>query len=94
MVPNILPIGPLLSIDHPCPSIGTLQLEDSTCVSWLDKQLGNSVIYIAFGSTAMFSERQFQELALALELLGQPFLWVVRADLMNGSPATFPEGFT
>uniref|UniRef100_A0A5B7C3P4 Putative UDP-glycosyltransferase 83A1 n=1 Tax=Davidia involucrata TaxID=16924 RepID=A0A5B7C3P4_DAVIN len=90
MIPNILPIGPLLaSTDHP--RHGSFWLEDSTCLSWLDKQPACSVIYVAFGSTAIFSQHQFEELALGLELSGRPFLWVVRSNLTN---AEYPDGFT
>lgn len=88
MIPNILPIGPLLASNRLRPSG-----EDSTCLSWLDKQPAKSVIYVAFGSTAMFSQDQFNELALGLELSGQSFLWVVRSDITNGSVAEYPNGF-
>ncbi|KAL0342493.1 UNVERIFIED_CONTAM: UDP-glycosyltransferase 13 [Sesamum calycinum] len=42
---------------------------------------------------AVFSQHQLDELALGLELSGQPFLWVVRSDLANGSQAEYPKGF-
>ncbi|KAL1810204.1 hypothetical protein ACET3Z_027194 [Daucus carota] len=64
MIPNVLPIGPLPAIKKLNPSSGTLSSQDSTCISWLDKQPANSVIYIAFGSTTVFSQKQFNELAL------------------------------
>ncbi|XP_031268670.1 UDP-glycosyltransferase 83A1-like [Pistacia vera] len=93
LIPNLLPIGPLLSINHPGKPTGNFWPEDSTCLHWLDKQPAQSVIYVAFGSIAIFNQCQFEELALGLELSGQPFLWVVRSDLMDGSIIKYPEGF-
>ncbi|PIA63032.1 hypothetical protein AQUCO_00200808v1, partial [Aquilegia coerulea] len=91
LVPNLLPIGPLLVSKQ----LGTLWPEDLTSLSWLDQQAANSVVYLAFGSIAIFNQRQFDELALALELLGRPFLWVVRSESdLYGSPSTtYPDGF-
>ncbi|XP_058070352.1 UDP-glycosyltransferase 83A1-like [Magnolia sinica] len=91
--PNILPIGPLLAGGRPGQLEGNFWQEDSTCLSWLDQQPAHSVIYIAFGSFTIFDRRQFQELALALELSGHPFLWVVRPDLTDGLSDAYPDGF-
>ena len=52
---------------------GSFWPQDSTCLSWLDQQPMGSVIYVAFGSTATLSQQQFDEIALGLELIGQPF---------------------
>ncbi|XP_022737716.1 UDP-glycosyltransferase 83A1-like [Durio zibethinus] len=94
LIPNILPIGPLLSGNHLTTTfVGNLWPEDSTCLEWLDKQSSASVIFVAFGSTTTLSAQQVQELALGLELTGQPFLWVVRSEIMSGSLAKFPDGF-
>ncbi|KAK1363463.1 UDP-glycosyltransferase 83A1 [Heracleum sosnowskyi] len=93
MIPNILPIGPLPAIKNLNPSSGTFSSQDSTCLSWLDKQPSNSVIYVAFGSTTVFSQKQFNELALGLELSGQSFLWVVRSNIVNGSFPEYPNDF-
>ncbi|KAF9624155.1 hypothetical protein IFM89_008093 [Coptis chinensis] len=91
LVRNLLPIGPLLSTNQ----VGNLWPEDSTCLSWLDQQATRSVVYVAFGSIAIFNQRQFDELALGLELLGRPFLWVFRSqsDLFGRPTTTFPDGF-
>ncbi|RVW85596.1 UDP-glycosyltransferase 83A1 [Vitis vinifera] len=93
LIPNILPIGPLLASNHLGHYTGNLWPEDSTCISWLDKQPAGSVIYVAFGSLAILSQNQFNELALGIELVGRPFLWVVRSDFTNGSAAEYPDGF-
>ncbi|GMJ05797.1 hypothetical protein like AT3G02100 [Hibiscus trionum] len=90
LIPNILPIGPLtISSNHSSSFTGILLPQDETCLHWLEKQPPSSVIYVAFGSTATLSLQQAEELALGLELSGQPFLWVVQSD----SVARFPEGF-
>nr|XP_017217428.1 PREDICTED: UDP-glycosyltransferase 83A1-like [Daucus carota subsp. sativus] len=94
MIPGILPIGPLPAISNLNPCSGSFLSQDSTCLSWLDKQPPNSVIYIAFGSTAMFSQKQFDELALGLELSGHSFLWVVRPNIVTGSSHEhYPDNF-
>nr|DAD37653.1 TPA_asm: hypothetical protein HUJ06_008294 [Nelumbo nucifera] len=80
-----LPVGPLLSSVLPGGTIGSLWQEDSTCISWLDHQPARSVIYVAFGSLATFSQRQFDELAAGLQLAATPFIWVIRPDFMKGS---------
>ncbi|EOY22033.1 UDP-Glycosyltransferase superfamily protein [Theobroma cacao] len=93
LIPNILPVGPLLASNYLGTFAGNFWPEDSTCIEWLDKQTSSSVIYVAFGSTTMANMEQLEELALGLELTGHPFLWVVRSDFMDGSLAKFPDGF-
>lgn len=93
LIPNILPIGPLFVRDHLEPYAGNFWPEDSTCLSWLDEQPPGSVIYAAFGSSTICNKEQFNELALGLEILGQPFLWVVRSDFTNGMSVQYPDGF-
>ncbi|KAL0342486.1 UNVERIFIED_CONTAM: UDP-glycosyltransferase 83A1 [Sesamum calycinum] len=93
--PKLLPIGPLLNISH-CKSVGNFSsflCEDTSCLSWLNEKPAASVVYVSFGSLAVFSQHQLDELALGLELSGRPFLWVVRSDLANGSQAEYLSGF-
>ncbi|KAK1278437.1 UDP-glycosyltransferase 83A1 [Acorus gramineus] len=87
--PRICPIGPLLpglKLDRP---IGLYWPEDSSCEEWLDRQPLKSVVYVAFGSLTVFDQRQFEELALGLEIMGRQFLWVVRPDLTKADHTTF-----
>ncbi|KAK5777105.1 hypothetical protein PVK06_045071 [Gossypium arboreum] len=94
LVPNVFPIGPLLASNHLATFAGNLWPQDSTCLQWLDNHASGSVIYVAFGSSTTVDSQQLHELAFGLELTGQPFLWVIRSDLMNdGSLAKLPEGF-
>ncbi|KAL8118134.1 hypothetical protein AgCh_015876 [Apium graveolens] len=85
--------GPLPAIKNLNPSSGTFSSHDLTCLIWLDKQPSNSVIYVAFGSTTVFSQKQFNEVALGLELSGHSFLWVVRPNIVNGSFPEYPIDF-
>ncbi|XP_031492204.1 UDP-glycosyltransferase 83A1-like [Nymphaea colorata] len=91
LIKNVMPIGPLLSDMHLQPS--KLWTEDTSCLDWLDRQPARSVIYVSFGSLTLLNQRQLLELAHGLELTGRPFLWVSRPDLMDGSPAVYPDGF-
>ena len=54
--------------------------EEKSCLTWLDMQQVASIIYVSFGSIAVKSEEQLEQLALGLEGSGQPFLWVLRVD--------------
>ncbi|EOY22025.1 PREDICTED: UDP-glycosyltransferase 83A1 [Theobroma cacao] len=93
LIPKIIPIGPFIACNNFEAFSGNFWPEDSTCLSWLDKQTPGSVIYVALGSTTILSPQQVDELALGLELTGLPFLWVVRSNLTDGSTVKFPEGF-
>ncbi|CAA2985946.1 UDP-glycosyltransferase 83A1-like [Olea europaea subsp. europaea] len=95
LFPNFLSIGPLLRSNNSksCASGGSFWVEDTACLSWLDEKPDDSVIYVSFGSIALLSQDQLNELALALELSGRPFLWVVRSNIVNGSQAEYPDGF-
>nr|UMX47354.1 UDP-glycosyltransferase UGT73CB2 [Aralia elata] len=52
--------------------------EQHNCLSWLDTQKPNSVVFVCFGSMVRFSDAQLTEIALALEASNHPFIWVVR----------------
>ncbi|KAJ4976127.1 hypothetical protein NE237_001233 [Protea cynaroides] len=93
LIPNIQPIGPLFCINCHDQSACNFLQEDSTCMNWLDQQPLRSVIYVAFGSISSLNQQQFNELALGLEYVGRPFLWVVRPDFTNGLVTKYPDGF-
>ncbi|XP_054803313.1 UDP-glycosyltransferase 83A1-like [Prosopis cineraria] len=93
--PNIFPIGPLQARknNHTDHLAGSFWPADSTCMNWLDLQQDKSVIYVAFGSIAIFDHNQLQELALGLELSNKPFLWVVRSDINKEANYDFLKEF-
>ncbi|TYI83933.1 hypothetical protein E1A91_D05G328400v1 [Gossypium mustelinum] len=76
-------------------SSSSLLPQDRTCISWLDKQQPNSVIYVSFGSVAAIEEADFLEVAWGLANSMQAFLWVVRPGLVQGSEwlELLPNGF-
>ncbi|KZV23284.1 hypothetical protein F511_02185 [Dorcoceras hygrometricum] len=93
---RLLPIGPLLNPDNSKSSSnysGSFLTQDESCLDWLNSKPAASVIYVSFGSIAVFSQQQLDELALGLELSGRPFLWIVRSNLANGECAKYPNGF-
>ncbi|KAF0915038.1 hypothetical protein E2562_033166 [Oryza meyeriana var. granulata] len=93
LFPDILPIGPLFADREFRRPVGHFLPEDTRCLEWLDAQPDGSVVYVAFGSMAIFDPRQFQELAEGLELTGRPFLWVVRPDFTPGLSKPWLDGF-
>ncbi|KAG9440590.1 hypothetical protein H6P81_020755 [Aristolochia fimbriata] len=94
LIPKAIPIGPLLSTNRAVSKpVGNFWAEDSSCLTWLDQQQDRSAIYVAFGSFTVLNQTQFQEIAAGLEQTGQPFLWVVRPNLVSGSPNVYAEDF-
>lgn len=93
LLPQCIAVGPLLASNRLGQSAGFFWPEDSDSLSWLDQKPPNSTIYVAFGSFTVFDEKQFQELALGLELCNRPFLWVVRQDMTQDINKSYPQGF-
>ena len=81
-VPNF-PIGPLHK--HSGASLTSFAKEDHSCITWLDGQAPSSVIYVSIGSLVTMAETELVEMAWGLANSGQPFLWVIRPGLVNGS---------
>ncbi|KAJ1398772.1 UDP-glucuronosyl/UDP-glucosyltransferase [Sesbania bispinosa] len=99
-IPKFLPIGPILksNLDNNtnainARSMGQFWEEDLSSISWLNQQPHHSVLYVAFGSFTLFTQNQFIELALGLELTNRPFLWVVRQDPNCTNKMEFPNEF-
>lgn len=98
--PHIYTVGPL---SHLCnnnlpekergSARSSLWQESTGCIEWLDKQEGNSVIYVNFGSIAKMTQDNLKELAWGLANSKCPFLWIVRPDLIMGESAVLPEEF-
>lgn len=87
------PIGPF---HKQVPALPTsLMKEDTSCLSWLDKQAPNSVIYVSLGSFEVIDEKALTEMAWGLAKSEKPFLWVIRPSMVSGSEAMecLPEDF-
>ncbi|KAL1822160.1 hypothetical protein ACET3Z_008938 [Daucus carota] len=69
--------------------------EQHFCLSWLDTQKPDSVVFICFGSMVRFSDAQLTEIALALEASNTQFIWVVRKMIENqeNQETWLPSGF-
>ncbi|GAB2234997.1 hypothetical protein Drorol1_Dr00004273 [Drosera rotundifolia] len=93
---QILPIGPFHKLAPKSTSSNSLLKEDTSCISWLDKQKPKSVLYISFGSLAKITAPEFMEAIWGLEASEQPFLWVIRPGLVIGGQSwdqLLPESF-
>ncbi|TXG74211.1 hypothetical protein EZV62_002790 [Acer yangbiense] len=92
----IFAIGPMHKLAPEATSI-SLHEEDRSCITWLDKQATNSVIYVSLGSIASVNEKEIAEMAWGLANSNQPFLWVIRPGLVRGSeskdPLFLPDDF-
>ncbi|XP_031263656.1 7-deoxyloganetic acid glucosyltransferase-like [Pistacia vera] len=92
--PNIYTIGPLhLHLQtrlatangmKPSQSSNSLWEVDKSCMSWLDKQPPQSVIYVSFGILTVFTREQLMEFWYGLVNSKQRFLWVVRPGSVGG----------
>jgi len=91
-VPQLFCVGPVISAPY--------GEEDKGCLSWLDSQPSQSVVFLCFGSMGCFSRRQLMEMAIALEKSEQRFLWVVKTEFEASDSGEkpsldelLPEGF-
>ncbi|XP_024542897.1 anthocyanidin 3-O-glucosyltransferase 7 [Selaginella moellendorffii] len=85
--PRFIPAGPLFLLDDSRKNV-VLRPENEDCLRWMDTQEPGSVLYISFGSIAVLSVEQFEELVGALEASKKPFLWVIRSELVVGGLST------
>ncbi|KAK6919798.1 UDP-glucuronosyl/UDP-glucosyltransferase [Dillenia turbinata] len=98
--PPVYPVGPILGTANN--NRRSNQYVD--IMSWLDSQPPSSVVFLCFGSKGSFGEDQIREIARALELINQRFLWSLRRpppkDREGMGPTDYenveevlPEGF-
>ncbi|KAF7802666.1 7-deoxyloganetin glucosyltransferase-like [Senna tora] len=75
-------------------SIGSnLWKEDSSVLHWLHSQSPASVLYVNYGSVTTMSSHQLAEFAWGLATSNQPFLWVIRPDLVEGGSVVLSSDF-
>ncbi|KAK4371237.1 hypothetical protein RND71_010712 [Anisodus tanguticus] len=78
---------------------GDLYNSNKVLEDWLDNQPPRSVLFVSFGSSTTFSDKEVMEFAMGLERSKQKFVWVLRdadrGDIFTGEDRTFelPEGF-
>lgn len=78
---NMIGIGPLITsafLDAKSPSDNSTPHSEDY-IEWLHSQEQSSVVYVSFGSMAVLSNKQMEELARGLVDSGRPFLWVIRS---------------
>ncbi|XWS36807.1 hypothetical protein CRYUN_Cryun20dG0117500 [Craigia yunnanensis] len=89
--PIVFPVGPL---SKPSLTMKNLSFweEDISCLDWLDKQKPDSVLYISFGSwVSPIGDSKIKSLALTLEALRRPFVWVLAYSWRQGLPNGYLE---
>lgn len=59
------------------------------CLEWLKTKSQKSVVYISFGSMVNLTQKQVEEIALALKASNLSFLWVIR----ESGRRKLPDGF-
>ncbi|XP_052208212.1 UDP-glycosyltransferase 75C1-like [Diospyros lotus] len=82
---NLVPIGPLIPSSflrgresrghHP---------SDTSYLEWLDSKPEASVVYVSFGTVAVVSEKQIEEMATGLLSTHRPFLWAIKTPVSHG----------
>nr|AFK38894.1 unknown [Medicago truncatula] len=97
--PNICAIGPLSSLLSQSPqnhlaSLSTnLWKEDTKCLDWLESKEPKSVVYVNFGSMTVMTAEKLLEFAWGLANSKQPFLWIIRPDLVIGGSVVLSSEF-
>ncbi|KAM0011722.1 putative UDP-glucuronosyl/UDP-glucosyltransferase, UDP-glycosyltransferase family [Helianthus debilis subsp. tardiflorus] len=69
----------------------SLWKEEPECLQWLQTKEPNSVVYVNFGSLAMMSLQDLVELGWGLVNSNHYFLWIIRANLIDGEAAVLPQ---
>ncbi|XP_078151460.1 UDP-glycosyltransferase 1-like [Carex rostrata] len=72
-MPPVYCVGPLIT-----QSEGSRSEAKHECLTWLDSQPKQSVVFLCFGSMGAFLPEQVKEIAVGLENSGHSFLWVVK----------------
>ncbi|CAK9179139.1 unnamed protein product [Ilex paraguariensis] len=97
--PNIYTIGPLSLLGRHVLESQVMSLNsslwkpDSDCLKWLDQKERDSVVYVNYGSVTTMTNQHFKEFAWGLANSKQPFLWIVRPDIVQGDSAMLPKAF-
>ncbi|XP_024540910.1 UDP-glycosyltransferase 85A7 isoform X2 [Selaginella moellendorffii] len=87
---KFLPVGPLFLLNDEPHTVG-FGVCDTDCLKWLDEQPPSSVLYISFGSFAVMTGDQMEEIVRGLEASSKKFLWVIRPEQPEISKVRFPS---
>lgn len=95
---RIWSIGPLLPPDNVGPTErgGSSSVSASEISSWLDTCQDHTVVYVCFGSQAVLTNKQMEELTLGLEKSGAKFILSVKGATKGhngGDYGSVPLGF-
>lgn len=93
-------VGPLLPPDDdssgPTERGGSSSVSVDDVLSWLDRCHDRKVVYVCFGSQAVLTNQQMEELALGLDKSQVNFIWSVKGITkghVEGIYGTIPPGF-
>ncbi|KAI7730322.1 hypothetical protein M8C21_016327 [Ambrosia artemisiifolia] len=80
--------------DKSLAAIGSnLWIDEPECIKWLDTQAASSVVYVNFGSITVMTHQQLVEFCWGLANSKHPFLWIMRAGLVDGESDALPHEF-
>jgi hypothetical protein len=86
-LPRLFYIGPLVDEER------GREVKQNECLTWLDSQPAESVVFLCFGSASSVPAEQLREIAVGLERSGHAFLWIVRAPVAPGADSTSTRRF-
>ncbi|KAK1427585.1 hypothetical protein QVD17_16273 [Tagetes erecta] len=69
----------------------SLWREEPECIKWLESKEPNSVVYVNFGSLATMCKQDLVEFGWGLVNSNHWFLWIIRADLVDGKDVVLPQ---
>ncbi|CAN1323526.1 Phloretin 4'-O-glucosyltransferase [Linum perenne] len=70
-------VGPLIPMESRRDDVVNNRSDSMT---WLDRQAMSSVVYVSFGTMAVISKRQKEEVGKGLLRSKRPFLWVIKKE--------------
>ncbi|CAN0912397.1 Phloretin 4'-O-glucosyltransferase [Linum grandiflorum] len=76
---EMIGVGPLVPSSCLVDSVNK-NVENDCTLTWLDTQAVSSVVYVSFGTMAVISRRQKEEIGKGLLSSNRPFLWVIRKE--------------
>ncbi|CAN1323523.1 Phloretin 4'-O-glucosyltransferase [Linum perenne] len=74
---DMIGVGPLIPMESRRDDVVNNRSDSMT---WLDRQAMSSVVYVSFGTMAVISKRQKEEVGKGLLRSKRPFLWVIKKE--------------